>query len=324
MFPIATQCRVLGISPSGYYAWIERPPSARTQADEVLLEQIRAIHAGSRGTYGARRVRIELREQGYRCARKRVVRLMRQAGLSGAQRRRYRGTTRQAREAIAAPDLVKRDFTAARANQLWVADMTYVRTGEGWLYLATVLDAWSRRIVGWAMGETLRTELVVEALNMAVWNRRPATGVVHHSDRGAQYTSVTFSRRCEEAGILPSMGSVGDAYDNALAEAFFATLEVELLMQHTFATRKAARLALFDFIEAFYSAPGQIWRVQRVQFPPRQGSATHREPSLGLMEVTTWAKRRQGDVRAVLQRKRLSLVSSSSGGRHGCKRGRLQ
>jgi putative transposase len=254
MFPIATQCRVLGVSPSGYYAWIERPPSARAQADEVLLEQIRAIHAWSRGTYGARRIRIELREQGIRCARKRVVRLMREAGLSGAQRRRYRGTTRQAREALAAPDLVKRDFTASRANQLWVADVTYVRTGEGWLYLATVLDAWSRRIVGWAMGETLRTQLVVEALNMAVWNRRPIAGVVHHSDRGAQYTSVTFSRRCEEAGVLPSMGSVGDAYDNALAEAFFATLEIELLMQHTFATRKAARLALFDFIEGFYNS----------------------------------------------------------------------
>jgi transposase InsO family protein len=254
MFPIATQCRVLGVSPSGYYAWIERPPSARAQADAVLLEQIRAIHAWSRGTYGARRIRIELREQGIRCARKRVVRLMREAGLSGAQRRRYRGTTRQAREALAAPDLVKRDFTASRANQLWVADVTYVRTGEGWLYLATVLDAWSRRIVGWAMGETLRTQLVVEALNMAVWNRRPIAGVVHHSDRGAQYTSVTFSRRCEEAGVLPSMGSVGDAYDNALAEAFFATLEIELLMQHTFATRKAARLALFDFIEGFYNS----------------------------------------------------------------------
>lgn len=254
MFPIATLCRVLGVSSSGYYAWTERPPSARAEADEALLEQIRAIHAWSRGTYGARRIRIELREQGIRCARKRVVRLMRQAGLSGAQRRRYRGTTRQARAAIAAPDLVKRDFTASRANQLWVADMTYVRTGEGWLYLATVLDAWSRRIVGWAMAETLRTELVVEALNMAVWNRRPTAGVVHHSDRGAQYTSVTFSRRCEEAGILPSMGSVGDAYDNALAEAFFATLETELLMQHTFATRKAARLALFDFIEGFYNS----------------------------------------------------------------------
>lgn len=132
--------------------------------------------------------------------------------------------------------------------------MTYVATGEGWFYLATVLDAWSRRIVGWAMGETLRTELVVEALNMAVWNRRPAAGVVHHSDRGAQYASVTFSRRCQEAGIRPSMGSVGDVYDNALAEAFFATLETELLMRRTFATRQAARLALFEFIEGFYNS----------------------------------------------------------------------
>jgi putative transposase len=179
---------------------------------------------------------------------------MRQAGLAGAQRRRYRGTTRQNPEAVAAPDLVQRDFTAAAPDQLWVADLTYVATGEGWLYLATVLDAWSRRIVGWAMGDTLRTDLVVEALNMAVWNRRPAAGVVHHSDRGAQYTSLTFSRRCQEAGVAPSMGSVGDAYDNALAEAFFATLEVELLMRHTFATRKAARLALFDYIEGFYNS----------------------------------------------------------------------
>ena len=254
MLPIATLCRVLGVSPSGYYAWIERPPSARARADEILLEQIHAVHARSRGTYGARRIRVELREQGMCCARKRVARLMRQAGLAGAQRRRYRGTTRQDREAIAAPDLVKRDFTAFGPDQLWVADITYVPTGEGWLYLATVLDAWSRRIVGWAMGEALRTELVVEALNMAVWNRRPAAGVVHHSDRGAQYTSVTFSRRCREAGVVPSIGSIGDALDNALAEAFFATLETELLMRHKFATRKAARLALFDFIEGFYNS----------------------------------------------------------------------
>lgn len=254
MFPIATLCRVLGVSPSGYYAWIERPPSTRAQADEILLEQIRVIHTRSRETYGARRIRVELRAQGMHCARKRVARLMRQAGLAGAQRRRYRGTTRQDRTAMAAPDLVRRDFTACEPNQLWVADVTYVPTSEGWLYLATVLDAWSRRIVGWAMGDTLRTDLVVEALNMAVWNRRPAAGVVHHSDRGAQYTSVTFSRRCEEAGVVPSMGSVGDAYDNALAEAFFATLETELLMRHTFATRKAARLALFDFIEGFYNS----------------------------------------------------------------------
>jgi putative transposase len=254
MFPVAALCRVLGVSPSGYYVWQERPPSARAQADAGLLEQIRAIHVQSRGTYGARRIRIELQDQGVRCARKRIARLMHQAGLTGAQRRRYRGTTRQNPDAVAAPDLVQRDFTASGPDQLWVADITYVSTGEGWLYLATVLDAWSRRVVGWAMGETLRTALVVEALNMAVWNRRPAAEVVHHSDRGAQYTSLAFSRRCREAGVAPSMGSVGDAYDNALAEAFFATLETELLMRHTFATRKEARLALFDFIEAFYNS----------------------------------------------------------------------
>ena len=251
---IATLCRVLGVSSSGYYAWCDRPLSMRARADQALLDQIQAIHERSRGTYGAPRIHAELRAQGVRCGRKRVARLMREANLMGAQRRRYRGTTRQDRQAVPAPDLVRRDFTASAPNQLWVADITYVATGEGWLYLATVLDAWSRRIVGWAMGDTLRTELVVDALNMAVWNRRPAVGVVHHSDRGAQYTSLTFSRRCRDAGLTPSMGSIGDAYDNALAEAFFASLETELLMRHRFATRKAARLALFDYIEAFYNS----------------------------------------------------------------------
>jgi len=254
MFPVAALCRVLGVSSSGYYAWIERPPSTRAQTDAQLLEQIRAIHARSRGTYGARRIRIELQEQGVRCARKRLARLMRQAGLAGAQRRRYRGTTRQNPAAVAAPDLVQRDFTAFAPDELWVADITYVSTGEGWLYLATVLDTWSRRVVGWAMGDTLRTALVLEALNMAVWNRRPAGEVVHHSDRGAQYTSLAFSRRCQEAGVVPSMGSIGDAYDNALAEAFFATLETELLMRRSFATRREARSALFDFIEGWYNS----------------------------------------------------------------------
>lgn len=254
MVPIATLCRVLDVSSSGYYAWVDRPPSARAQADAHLLDQIRAIHARSRETYGAPRVHAELRGRGVRCGRKRVARLMRQAGLTGAQRRRSRGTTRQDHTATAAPDLVERDCTASGPTQLWGADRTYVATGEGWLYLATVLDAWSRRIVGWAMGDTLRTELVVEALNMAVWNRRPANGVLHHADRGAQYTSLAFSQRCREAGVAPSMGSVGDAYDNALAEAFFATLETELLMRHTCATRTAARLALFDFIEGFYNS----------------------------------------------------------------------
>ena len=251
---IATLCRVLGVSSSGYYAWCDRPLSMRARTDQALLDQIQAIHERSRGTYGAPRIHAELQAQGVRCGRKRVARLMREANLMGAQRRRYRGTTRQDRQAVPAPDLVQRDFTASAPDRLWVADITYVATGEGWLYLATVLDAWSRRIVGWAMGDTLRTELVVDALNMAVWNRRPAAGVVHHSDRGAQYTSLTFSRRCRDAGLTPSMGSIGDAYDNALAEAFFASLEAELLMRHRFATRKAARLALFDYIEAFYNS----------------------------------------------------------------------
>jgi len=250
---IATLCRVLGVSPSGYYAWCKRSRSAQAQADERLLSQIQDIHQRSRGTYGTPRVHAELRARGIRCGRKRVARLMGRAGLAGAHRRRYRTTTRQDPRAAAAPDLVKRDFTASGPDQLWVADMTYVTTGEGWLYLATVLDAWSRRVVGWAMGDRLGTELVVDALNMAVWNRRPAMGLVHHSDRGAQYASLAFTKRCRDAGIATSMGSVGDAYDNALAEAFFATLETELLMRHSFATRKAARLALFDFIEAFYN-----------------------------------------------------------------------
>lgn len=252
--PIATMCRVLGVSPSGYYAWCDRPLSARAQADHVLLVQIRGIHERSRGTYGGPRIHAELQAQGVRCGRKRVARLMRDANLAGAQRRRYRCTTRRDRQAVAAPDLVSRDFAASAPDQLWVADITYVPTGEGWLYLATLLDAWSRRIVGWAMADTLRTDLVVDALNMAVWNRRPATGVVHHSDRGAQYTSLAFTQRCRAAGIAPSMGSGGDAYDNALAEAFFASLKTELLLQHTFATRKAAQLALFDYIEGFYNS----------------------------------------------------------------------
>jgi putative transposase len=178
---------------------------------------------------------------------------MRSVGLEGAHRRRWRGTTRQNLRAVPAPDLVKRSFVAPGPDRLWVADITYVPTGEGWLYLATVLDAWSRRIVGWAMADIVRTELALDALNMAVWNRRPTTRLIHHSDRGAQYTSLAFSRRCRDAEIAPSMGTIGDAYDNAMAEAFFATLETELLMRQAFATRRAARLALFDYIEGFYN-----------------------------------------------------------------------
>lgn len=246
-------CRALGVSPSGFYAWQLRPLSPRAQADGRLQERIRAIYTYSRRTYGVPRVHAELQALGVRCGRKRVARLMRAAGLVGAHRRRPQRTTVRDREAALAPDLVRRQFTTAHPDQLWVADITYVRTGAGWLYVAVVLDAFSRRVVGWAMSSTLETTLVLDALNMALWNRRPASGIVHHSDRGTQYTSLAFGRRCQEAGVVPSMGSAGDAYDNALAEAFFATLETELLQRGAFLSRGAARRALFDYIEGWYN-----------------------------------------------------------------------
>jgi putative transposase len=250
--PIATQCRVLGVSRSGYYAWVTRPASARATTDAVLTKQVHGLHACTRGTYGVPRVHAELRAQGVRVGRKRVARLMRAAGLAGVSRRKHTVTTVRGRDAHGVPDLVTRNFTATGANQLWVADITYIPTWAGFLYRAVVLDAWSRRIVGWAMATHLRTELVLDALNMAVTQRRPAH-VIHHSDQGCQYTSIAFGQRCREMGVRPSMGSVGDAYDNAMCESFFATLECELLDRQRFKNQVEARLAVFDFIEGWYN-----------------------------------------------------------------------
>jgi putative transposase len=250
--PIATLCRVLGVSASGYYAWTGRPASARATADAALMEQIRMIHTRSRGTYGERRVHAELAALGVHVGRKRVARLMRALGLAGVSRRKGTITTRRDRDARPAPDLVGRNFTAAGPDRLWVADITYIPTWAGFLYLAVVLDAWSRRVVGWAMATHLRTELVLDALNMAFQQRRPRD-VIHHSDQGCQYTSIAFGQRCGDMGVRPSMGSVGDAYDNALCESFFATLECELLDRHRFQTQAEARLAVFDFIEGWYN-----------------------------------------------------------------------
>jgi putative transposase len=249
---VSTTCRVLEISPSGFYACRSRPPSARSLEDARLAERIRAIHEGSRGTYGAPRVHAELADEGVRIGRKRVARLMRAEGLRGVSRRRFETTTVRDASARAAPDLVRRDFAAKAPDQLWVADITYVPTWAGFLYLAVVLDAWSRRVVGWAMATHLRSELVLDALEMAVRQRQPA-GVVHHSDQGCQYTSLEFGRRCREAGVRPSMGSVGDAYDNAMCESFFATLECELLDRRRFRTQAEARMAVFDFLEGWYN-----------------------------------------------------------------------
>ena len=248
----ATMCRVLGVSASGYYAWHRRTVSARHQEDQVLLDQIRAFHRQSRGTYGAPRIHRDLRAAGVRVGRKRVARLLKQAGLRGVSRRKWPVTTVRAAHARPAPDLVQRAFTATGPNQLWVADITYIPTGTGTLYLAVVLDVWSRRIVGWAMATHLRTSLVVAALEMAITQRRP-TAVIHHSDQGCQYTSIEFGRRCREAQVRPSMGSVGDCYDNAMCESFFATLECELLDRVLLPTPAAARLAVFDFIEGWYN-----------------------------------------------------------------------
>ena len=211
-YPVRRMCGLLGVSPSGYYASLSRGPSARERADRVLVDRIVDIHARSRGIYGAPRIHAELTFEGVCVGRKRVARLMRQARIQGVHRRRRVTTTRQNPEQTAAPDLVRREFSADRPDQLWVADITYVPTRAGFLYLATVLDVWSRRVVGWSMRDDMATPLVTDALDMAITTRRPER-VIHHSDRGSQYTSAAFVARCEGAGIAMSMGRRGDAYD---------------------------------------------------------------------------------------------------------------
>lgn len=251
-FPVALLCRVLGISRSGFYAWWRRARSPRSCQDQLLGQRIKEIHVASRGTYGAPRIHAELAEGGVRVGRKRVARIMRQEGLRGVSRRKWTTMTVRDRGASVAPDLVKRDFQAHGPNQLWVADITYVHTWAGFLYVAVVLDAWSRRVVGWAFAITLRVELVLAALDMAVSQRQPQA-VIHHSDHGSQYTAIAFGNRCRQAGVRPSMGTVGDAYDNAMCESFFATLECELLDRTRFATPTEAERSVFEFIEGWYN-----------------------------------------------------------------------
>ena len=252
VYSVKRMCLLLGVSPSGYYAWLKRPRSQRAASDAELIEQIRSIHERSRGTYGAPRIHAELVACGTLVSRKRVARLMRKEGLAGASRRRWAQTTVRDPKARPAPDLVERNFAVEGRDQLWVADITYIPTWAGFLYLAVVLDAWSRRIVGWSMATHLRTQLVLEALDMALEQRRPE-GVIHHSDQGTQYTSIAFGQRCREAGVRPSMGSVGNCFDNALCESFFATLECELLDRRHFKDPEEARLAVFEFLEGWYN-----------------------------------------------------------------------
>ncbi len=278
---VATMSRVLGVSASGFSAWDRRAASRRAHDDDAVLRAIRTSHERSRGTYGAPRIHRDLRETGVRVGRKRVARLMRQAGLRGVSRRKWPVTTIRAAHTRPAPDLVQRVFTATGPNQLWVADITYIPTWAGLLYLAVVLDVWSRRIIGWAMATHLRTSLVLAALERAVRQRQPR-GVIHHSDQGCQYTSLEFGRRCREAGVRPSMGSVGDCYDNALCESFFATLECELLARVTLHTPAEGQRAVFDFIEGWYNPARRHSALDYrspVEFERLAGAAVPRPPA---------------------------------------------
>jgi putative transposase len=255
--PVSRQCELLGVSESGYWAWCRRAPSDRALYDAWLIERVRVIHAASKGRYGSPRVHAMLRRQGIRVGEKRVARVMRLAGLEGAHRRRRKGCTVPVEGVEPFGDLVGRDFRPDAPNRVWAADIKQVRTGQGWLYLAAVQDLFSRRIVGWAMAPHMRQELVVAALEMAVRQRRPAKGTIHHSDHGGQYIGLTFGQAAYDAGIAQSMGAVGSCFDNAVAETFFATLTKERLLHDApkagWATRAELRSAIFEYIEGFYN-----------------------------------------------------------------------
>ncbi|MGI8859861.1 MAG: IS3 family transposase [Rubrobacteraceae bacterium] len=289
---VSVMCRALKVSKSGFYGWRDRAPSARAHANAHPKEKIARIHRDSRETYEAPRIHFELRMLGVRCARKRVARLMREAGLCGCggRRRKVRTTLRsQTKRIPPAPDLVKRDFTPEAPDRLWVADITYVRTWEGWLYLSFVLDAYSRMVVGWSMANNLRTELVLDAVNMAIYTRRPQPGLIHYSDRGSQYTSVEFGGRLIKARLLPSMGSVADAYDNSMAESFVSTLKRKLIHRHSWTCPRAPVLRVNSgnraskysarlYVERLPSPDETSWRERRRGTGAESAPHLHRNP----------------------------------------------
>jgi transposase InsO family protein len=253
-FKITVMCRVLGVSRSGYYAWGKRPISARKMADQSLTEQIEVIHQKSRRTYGSIRIQVELAENGIKCGHNRVARLMREIGLSAKQSRKFKiSTTDSNHDQPIAPNLLERDFTAKRSNRKWLGDITFIPTAEGWLYLAVILDLYSRRIVGWAMAASLETSLVLAALRMALDTRQPEPGLLHHSDRGSQYASQDYRDLLTKYQIQPSMSRKGNCYDNAPMESFFGTLKTELIHHRHYLTRLEAKTDIFEYIEVFYN-----------------------------------------------------------------------
>ena len=252
-FPIQLLCRTLHVSRAGFYAWPGRAPSTRAQADERLGVEIAAIHAQTRQRYGSPRIHAELVERGCRTGRKRVARLMRVHGLAARRRRRFRVTTQSRHPFPIAPNVLARQFWRPGPDQAWVTDITYIPTGEGWLYLAVILDLCSRFAVGWAMNDRISDDLTLDALGMALGRRRPAPGLLHHSDRGSQYASADYQRVLAQHEIVCSMSRRGDCWDNAVAESFFASLKVELVHDATWPTRTAARTELFEYLEVFYN-----------------------------------------------------------------------
>jgi len=253
-FPVAGLCRVLGVSRAGFYAWQSGAEAARARQDRQLLVEIATIHRESRRCYGSPRVHAELRARGHHVGRKRVARLMRHSGLAGRRRRPFRTTTQSTHGLPVARNVLAQQFTAVRPNRSWVTDITFVATGEGWLYLAAIVDLFSRRVVGWALRERLTTPLALEALEMAITRRTPGRGLLHHSDQGGQYVSDEYRRALAAHGMIASMSRRAHCWDNAVAESFFATLKIELFEDTPWATRAHARQAIVEYIELFYNA----------------------------------------------------------------------
>jgi transposase InsO family protein len=251
---VSELCRVLEVSRSGYYDWANSEPSPRHRANELLATEIRAIHRRSRERYGSPRVHAELRAEGRRVGKNRIARVMREAGVRARVRRRFRATTDSRHKLPTSPNLLERNFRAAEPNRAWVGDITYVWTAQGWAYLAVLIDLFSRRVVGWALRPTLSRELAIAALRMALKRRRPASGLIHHTDRGCQYASREYRLLLEQHGISSSMSRAGDCWDNAVAESFFATIKKELIHGCAFATRTEAYDAIHDYVENFYNA----------------------------------------------------------------------
>ncbi|MFO8036661.1 MAG: IS3 family transposase [Anaerolineales bacterium] len=253
IFPITRLCRVLNISRSGYYAWKKRPVSEREMANQALITRIRAVFRASRRTYGGPRIYRELRSQGMRCSQNRVARLMRLYSIQAKQTKRYRYTTKRNQAHVVAPNRLERDFDVERPDRIWLADITYIPTKEGWLYLAVIMDLYSRRIVGWAMADRMTGQLTIKALRMALQRRQPGLGLIHHSDQGSQYTDRKYQQILKDHGIQSSMNGVGSWYDNAPMESFFASLKNEEVHHQDYQTHSDARSALFRYIEIFYN-----------------------------------------------------------------------